>query len=300
MKKFLCVTLVITLFVSVIFVFAGNKVTRTFINSKDLGKFENENSFNVAWFCNSAVNYNNNKSYFFDILADNVLDQVYCIKNDNIYYSYQYKKDNQLHWCLAFTKFGDNNVNLIFDEIFDYKKVYSFNVDVSSDYKNRNGYYYDNKIILTDYSKLVEYDLLSTRISFYQYEEYDHPKNKIQYEISEDNLYISIKKNNDILDLDLNKFSDMNNVAKYVINNYNRKTLSKLSTFYSFFDDVQIVDNKVYLICEVSNFGGHAYNLLFTIDMTSKQIKYISWHYSDDPGSKLYIIPVIDDKPSNY
>ena len=269
-------------------------IPKAYINQKKLDDLNVGSTEHVAYVVHhNYFFYKEHEVRFTKDLENGTLHQVYCIKDDNVYFSYQYKIDDELHWCIAYKNIIDEDVNVICDEVFEYQNKYTFNEDFSSDYALRNGYYFDDKIILTDFLKLIEYDTLTQNYKVFNYSDYKHPSTELEFEISKDNSCVNISNGVKSVLWDYDTFKQTNYVAEYVVNNYNKKTIGNISTFNYFFDEIQIINEEIYLICDVLDLGGSSYSLIFSVDVDSNEVEYLSYYYTDDPAALLYVVPVV-------
>lgn len=225
-----------------------------------------------------------------DLLQKNgkLLQQVYTQIDETLYFSYQYV-DNNVHWCIASIKSDGTNFEVVCDEIFDSESLHKFEVNLFQDYKNRNGYYYDNKIVLTDFSKVVVYDIESEEKAICDYINYQHPTESFYYNI-ENHKKIILIKNNQTRILTISDLIEKNNVAKTVFEKYNNKTINGVNACEYFFDNIQFINEQIYIICRIHRWDGCAYALVFEYDFQTANIEYLGGHYTNDLVRQFYLI----------
>ncbi len=217
------------------------------------------------------------------------LQQVYVLIGETLYFSYQYVENDNLHWCIATIENYDSNINVISDEVFASESLHKFELNLSECYKKRNGYYYNKKIVLTDFSKLVEYNIETKEKNVYDYNDYNHPTETFHYDI-EDYKKIVIIKNNQTRILTISGLVEKSNVAKIIFEKYNNQTVNGENACTYFFDNVQFINEHIYIICRIHRWDGCAYALVFKYDFKTEKIEYLGGHYTNDLVRQFYLI----------
>ena len=266
----------------------------THINTKKLEAFiekvdsEKEETVANAFF--GILYFDESELYLDDCINDtkHEIRQVFCINNDKIYFLCQYKDDENIHWCILSTDLDGRNLKKHTDDVFSGR----YNVSVSTPYQARNGYYYDEKIIITDFEKLVEFNIKSSTVTTYNYEQYQYLQYTISWDIENHQKVIFHTSENDII-ITKESFAESNIVAKELIGSFDKKIWSEKSSLYSLFDSVQIVDNEVYLICRVLNYRGSTYAMVFHCDLDKQEYKYCLTYFTGDiiNENEFYIVP---------
>lgn len=223
------------------------------------------------------------------------IKQVFCIWNNKVYFSYQYVEEDFLHWCIAFVDLDDLFLNVVVDEKFghaDNEKNNVYRVSFSDDYCNRNGYYLNGVIVITDFNKLIEYDIKENVYNTMYYEDYQQIKNKFTYNI-ENCKEVVFKQKNNIIRLDKDSLSDKSDIAKEIIDSNENTIWNGASSLEYFFNGVKIIDDKVYLICRVLNFSGETFAIVFSCDLDKETFAYVGYCYTNDiiNDSEFYIVP---------
>lgn len=224
---------------------------------------------------------------------NSVIQQAFCIKDNYVYFSYQYVKDSIVHWCLASISVDGTEYKLIFDEIFDRESLHKYELKVGEVLSQRNGYFYDNKIIVTDFSKLVEYNMEKDLVTIYNYDEYEINENEVAWNIDDFNE-ITLKKNNKIVVINKSELSKKSSVANKVLSSYDRMVWHDLSSTQYFFNDVQVINDEIYIICSLLNRHGETYTLIFECDIENEEYNYCSYHFTKDVTRHFYVVPTVD------
>lgn len=220
---------------------------------------------------------------------DKLLQQVYTQIDTTVYFSYQYVKENIVHWCIAKIQNDGNNMLVLCDEIVESNSMNKFEVDLSKDYKNRNGYCYNGTIVLTDFAKLVEYNIKTNKKSVYEYGDYSHPTEVFRYEIK-DNQEVMLNYNKQSRVLTIADFIDKSEVAKTIYEKYNHKTINGTYACEYFLDSVQFIDNDIFIVCRIHRWDGCAFAIVFKYDFFADNIDYCGGHYTNDLIRHFYLL----------
>ncbi|MBR2886107.1 MAG: hypothetical protein IKB93_15180 [Clostridia bacterium] len=186
------------------------------------------------------------------------LQQVYTKKGEVVYFSYQYIDNTDIHWCIASLDINGTNMQVLCDEIFEPENIYAFSPNFTGDYKKRNGYYYKGEIVLTDFSKLIEYNITTDQTEVFEYGEYKHPAAKFECNI-ENYEEIIITTDCETHILKTSELIKNNDTMKTLFEKYDNKTINGTSACECFFDSVQIIDDDIYILCRVQRFDGCSY-----------------------------------------
>lgn len=266
-----------------------------YISDSKIKNFVNESESKASYVYFNNLYYENITLNLEDIVShkeNSVIQQVFCIKDNDVYFSYQYVKDSIVHWCLASVSINATEYKLIFDEIFDIQSLHKYEVNVGEILSQRNGYLCDNKIVVTDFIKLVEYDLEKDLVAIYNYDEYPIEGTKFVWDI--DNFSeITLEKDNQNIVINKSKLSESSNVAKEVLALYDRMVWYDLSSTKYFFNDVQFLNEKIYILCSLLNRHGETYTLIFECNIENEEYKYCGYHFTKDVTRHFYIVPVI-------
>lgn len=217
------------------------------------------------------------------------LQQVYTQVGETLYFSYQYEENSNVHWCIATIKNGDYKINVVCDEVFGVEGLSKFKINLSDNYEERNGYCYNNKIVLTDFSKLVEYNIESNKKVVYDYSDYKHPAENFYCNIENYNKIV-VTQNNKTYVLTVSDLVEKNSVAKTVFDKYNNQTINGTRACEYFFDNIQFINGNIYIVCRVHRWDGCAYALVFSYDLQTENIEYLGGHYTNDLVRQFYLV----------
>ena len=220
--------------------------------------------------------------------------QVFCVDENKIYFCYSYRENEIFHCCLATVDTDGSNLKTVLNESFGFNRELYYEIIVSKDYKERNGYFYDNKIVITDFSKLVEYNIETNTRTEYIYSEYDHPKMDLSWEFSPDDQSVSFITSNGEVFINKEILSSESDVANKIIRKNNHKIWSGDSALTHFFDSVQVVDDDVYVICRVLSYHGNTYAVAFKCNLAEQVYNYTDFHFTFDViyEKEFYLVPV--------
>lgn len=204
-----------------------------------------------------------------------ILQQVFCVIDNKSYFSYSYYEDSICHWCLSSVNNDGSQLKTLFDAEFSM----NYKVNLSESYSKRNGYYFDGKIILTDFKKLIEYDIQKGVYTELSYDKYIHPETPISWKFGDDFNSITFFKNGKKYYLDKTILSQNNNIARQIISKNNHDIWSGDSPFNGAFGDVQIVNDEVFLILLVRNYHGSSYAIIFKLDFDNSKYSYLGYEF---------------------
>jgi len=287
---------VLAVFVAIIIIF--NVILDVlYINVLELRRYEPEiHPDGYVWFDNLYINekkYSLNK--LLNIDSAKIL-QVYCVKNNEVYLFYQCRDGEDLRYRLVTINLNNQKVTKIFDETFNFTKQNKYDANFREHYYNRTGYYLEDRIVVTDFEKLVEYDIKNAVTNVFEYADYPkHEVSGIWEIINDENLdkrYIKNAKNDTFIFVDDVRISSA--VAESVLSKDYKIMLSETSVFSRFFKDVQIVNNQEYLVTRVLDAWGNTYLLLFKCDFEEKEFFYFGSQRTGDVAWKdeFYVVPV--------
>lgn len=218
------------------------------------------------------------------------LKQVFCIVDDKIYFCYVYNINNEKHCVLASINSIDSKFEILWDEVFN--STISWNYNYYDDYSLRAGYYYNGKIVVTDFDTLIEYDLKTEICNKIKFHKYQKPI-----------MNLKIKKNNSqeyLLNFNDNTFfiNDdflINNseVAKKILTKNKFSIWNGDSPADNFIDSIKIIDDRIFVICRIKNFSGTSYAIIFEINPEQQSCHYVGFHMVGGiiHDSEFYIVP---------
>ena len=268
--------------------------------------FKIETSQPIPYVCYDTLTFGNKKIDFSEVLKTNkiqgIFNEVYVIKDNTIWFGYSNIDKNEngsQTWNVASIVIDSDQLNLIYSGEFcmDNKadKTYTQNNNKNSGnlYVTDNGYYYDGKIVLTDKVKVVEIDMTTMESQEFLSTDYQHPTLSVEAEII-DHQNILFHKDSIQRTFDIKTGEQSSKGFKKLCQLEKKKNWQGKSYLSELFDKVQIVDEKVYIICRIINWDGETHAVVFQYDFDN-HICYYAFHcFMDDVISNhLYVVPTI-------
>jgi len=293
-KKFVCFVLLCFLLFSVVGFFCYLSKRNTIINTKDLEifieKIDNEKEESVAYTFFDFVNFDNCKLHLSEHISDtkyNVL-QVFCINEGKIYFLCEYNDSTDTHWCIASIDLDGGDFKKHTDNVF----LGTYTIDFTIPYDERTGYYYDQTIVLTDFKKLIEYDIRNQTFIVHDYEKYQHPQKNISWNI-ENNEKITFHTQTKDIVVNKENFAKSNHISNELLSSFDKKIWSGKSSLYSLFDSVQLIDDEIYIICRVLNYRGSTYALIFHYNLEQQEYRFCGSYFTRDiiNQDEFYVVP---------
>lgn len=221
-------------------------------------------------------------------------DESLCFYEDKVYFVFSYMDDinEKRVWNIASVNFDGTNFEIEYSNAFD---GFYYNEATNKNNLEKSGYFKNGVIVLNDTQKVVEYDILSGKSTEFVFNEYNFIENEIDYEIVDYNK-ITFTKNNVEKTLTLEELKKSDGAISEICGIYDKKTVSTETGLEYFFDSVQFVDGKVYLLCRVLNFGGHTTVVVLEYDFETNSCKYVcSKFISDVINGHYYLVSSMID-----
>ncbi len=221
-------------------------------------------------------------------------DECFCSYKEKVYFVFSYMDDTDEKrvWNIASVNFDGTNFEI------NYSNVFNGFYNYEATYKNNSekcGYVKNGVIVLNDTQKVVEYDIISGKSTEFTFNEYNFFEDEWDYNIIDNNKII-FTKNNVEKTLTLEDLKKSDGVIAEICSMYDKKILSKDSGLEYFFDSVQFINDKVYLLCRVLNFGGHTSVVVLEYDFETNSCKYVCSEFiSDVIGGNYYLISDYND-----
>lgn len=223
------------------------------------------------------------------------MNECLCSYNGKVYFVFISSMDgveDKKVWNIATVDFDGTNFEVKYSDVFN---GFYYNEATNKNNVEKCGYFYNGVIVLNDKQKVVEYDIISGKGTEFTFDEYDFFENELDYQIV-DNNKISFTKNNVEKTLTLEELKKSNGAISEICGIYDKKTVSTETGLEYFFDSVQFVDGKVYLLCRVLNFGGHTTVVVLEYDFETNSCKYVcSKFISDVINGHYYLVSSMID-----
>ena len=160
-------------------------------------------------------------------------------------------------------------------------------------YNERNGYYLDGQIVLSNGRYVLVYDIMAKTEQRFSYAEYDFSECKVYGDFMDGiSVQLVVEGNETILTLeDLLGYSESVNK---ILALRSREIWDSNNSLYDFFSDysVQYVGDRMYLIGRCLNYFGSSFAVIFEYDIEDSVWKYAANQYTwDNCHRRMYIIP---------
>ena len=227
--------------------------------------------------------------------VDGLIEEVYCVRNERIYFFYSTAIPDSYPdriWHIASIgvngeKLTDHFADNLFYETnpLGYSYRYKQLCYESPTSENYGGIYSNGKIYLHGKDITVVYDIDNDTVC----ETEGYPIGKYRWNI-EDHKAITIEdtEQNIFRTVTLESMAEHNDYAKELLNLSTRKIWSGDSPTKQIFAKVKIIDNQIYIVCEVLNWLGESFAVIFRYDISSDEIRYLSSKKVGDIVSSNY------------
>ncbi len=254
-----------------------------------------------AYVCYDALYIDDKKIIIDELLEDNSIKgdfcEVFIVKDERIWFSYsQDTPENTEVWNIASMDIEGKEIKVHYSNEFclnDESDKSYFNNDNryrKERYTEANGYYYDEKIVMTDHVKLIEYDISNGRVKEFLIDEYEYPEMTFSVEIV-DYQKVYFTTDSETKELDVTKASEKSEAFMKIKEFENEKNWSKESYLKYLFDNVQVVGDNIYITCCVMNYMGEMHAVVFQYDFEQNECKYVFNHFMNGlVNNSLYVV----------
>lgn len=223
-------------------------------------------------------------------------EDVFCVVENKLWFLYSEKlTEFGEKWHLATVTIPNEELCLQYESVFcssdDSDDTYSTSINTVK-YSEKNGFYIDDKIVLTDKNKLVEINVLTNEIIEYSYKDYQFVESDINIDIHPQQLIFSENEKRRIIDFEKasklsNGFNQITQLSKYKIYDGTYST-------DSFFCKVQFCNDKYYIFGRILNWHGETYMVVFEYDFYNDCLNYLFNLKTYDVASHcLFVVPFI-------
>lgn len=219
------------------------------------------------------------------------LSEIFCVKGEKVYFVYEDYNDTPC-WAIG-------SVDLVTSEFQTCCKMSapaeSYKTDFHSAYEERNGYYFDGQITLTDHKTVLTYDIDSQIFQTYMYRDYCFPKCTVYGKgINDDTIRLNIEGFTKTYTLE-EMAEKSAGIAEIFALKDKKTTLGSSYLSRCFASDcVQVTDGKIYAVGECLNRGGYAYAVIYEYDEENDSWMYVTntqTPWGDIVGRFCYVIP---------
>jgi|GEM_PF-6116511 len=219
------------------------------------------------------------------------MDECLCSYNGKVYFvfdSYMDGIEDKRIWNIATVNFDGTNFKIEYSDVFN---GFYYNEATDKNNSEKNGYFNNGVIVLSDKQKVVEYNVGSGKSTEFIFNKYDFLEDELIFKIT-DNKKISFTQDNVEKILTLEELKKSSGVISEICIIYNEKIWDKSSGLKYFFDSVQRINDKVYLLCRVLNYHGHTTVVVLEYDFETNSCKYVCSEFiSDVIDGNYYLIP---------
>ena len=217
-----------------------------------------------------------------DILESGVVEEVYCVENDRIYFIYSVSNEYpKVIWNIASVNINFEDLKIHFSEDItnaEGSKPSYEKLGYLSEHRNLfGGMYADHKIFLKGNNKIVMYDITSDAVEYVD----TYPKMNYAWEIQN---HQSIVFEN--LHDGTTQTITMETIAQC---NAYAKELTELKTIWDgssatkhFFATVKMQNDELFIVTEVLNWHGSAFAIVFKYDYDTNTVQYVSSYKTSD------------------
>ncbi len=226
-----------------------------------------------------GILYIGENSYDVDDICSETYNGYYVVEifsvNDNKGYFVAEKKveNNKFDWILTEFSLNDSNDITVLAHLNQVDRKYCF--ERGKEYKNRNGYLYNDRIVLNDFNRVVEYNLSTKEICNSLYSEYLFPDSEVIGRYIDSNT-IELEALNNTNRYDLAELAENNESLSDVYKLKDKIIWDGDSSLCEFFSEnsISIIDDKVRVIGQCLNYSGEAHAIILEYDY-----RHDSWEY---------------------
>lgn len=279
--------------------------SRTKINNM-FNSFEVETPEPVAYVYYNTLVFQDKTLNFDELLKQKKIDgtfhEVYAIQNNIVWFGYsdaELDENDAQQWYIASVTSDGNNLSVAYSGTFclgenaDQSYVQYNNSYKEEFYSSANGFYDDGKIILTDHVKTVEFDLNTVSSQEVSTQDYDFPTLPVQVEIL-DYKTITFCKNSEQKIFNTETGETTSKALKKMMELKTEKDWEGESYLSELFDQVQMVNDQIFILCRVTNWLGETHAIAFQYDFEKNACQYAFHRFMGDIISNdLYVVPTI-------
>lgn len=217
------------------------------------------------------------------------VEEILYIQGNIAYIVYTYVYDG-CNWIIAAVDLdtGDVEECCVFADSYE-----PYIEQPGRPYKERNGYYLDGQIVLSNGRTVLVYDIATKAEHRFSYDEYDFSKSKV-YGDYIDGISVKLFVDEKEIILTLEDLLNHSESVNRILSLRSKKIWNSNNSLYDFFSDysVQCVGERVYLVGRCLNYYGSSFAVILEYDVENSVWKYVANQYTwDNCHRKMYIIP---------
>ncbi len=226
---------------------------------------------------------------------DGRIEEIYCVQNDRIYLCYSTAIPDAYPdrtWHIAsIGRNGEDFTEHYGGNLFTNSnpKGYAYEYTRLSitpyDAENYGGFYAYHKIYLHGDKTTVVYDIQNGTLS----ETDGYPVSPYTWSINEHKtIVIQDREQNVTKTLTLESMAEENPYAKDLLAYSKKNTWNGTSLTENIFSGMKIVGDRIYVICEMRNWHGESFAVVFRYDFASDSMLYVSHQKTSDRVESIY------------
>lgn len=221
--------------------------------------------------------------------------EVYAVIDGRIYFSSggEAEEGFAFAWQIASVSVsGDDlrvHATLQLSQVIGYTPYYY----ASAPYEEKNGYYYDGKIVLSDHNKVLVYTIATQTVETFECAEYIYPEQTSVLWEDNSTLNFTWMSNGTENAVSMQKLAEEQEVFAEIYALRQEDTVdgdSCLSLFFSK-DRITILDGTPYIVGRILNRYGGSYAVLIKYDLSAGQAQYQGAYYTEG-SPEVYFYPV--------
>lgn len=203
--------------------------------------------------------------------------EVLYVNEDDVYVLYIVDSVGKpTPWRIAQINLSSREVNDLC-EFLEPTEYYSMSYGI--EFRQRNAYFYQDKIVMSDKQSVVEYDILTSQTRIYSYCEYSFPRCSMWGEcLDSDTVLLHIGEQERVCTT-----SDMKKDSH---------SLASIADFDVFSRSVQSIDEQIFVIAQCQNSFGESYAVVIYYDASTQKWEFVDSYFAYDIASRAcYVVP---------
>ena len=211
------------------------------------------------------------------------IHEAHCVTDEKVYISYSYELDDEDKriWVLASVNWDGTEIETIYQDEFINKPARYHHI-IDKDYSYREGFFANDKIVLHNEGKVIEYDINTEEINVFDENDYTFPSMGYDVSLSSDEKSITIHFDNDT-----HKTLYMDYIAAEVM----EKDPDLCSLYY-----MQMCEDKLYLYVLYNQYSLTPNRFyIYEYDISDDVFEYVYYDLWIYEVNDLIVVPVVDD-----
>ena len=228
-------------------------------------------------------------------IEDFILEEILCVYQGKVYFVYATPYGRSERWVIGSVDLATEEV-LAHCELIEPAEDYDVRA-FAKDYKEKNGFFYEGKVVLNDHQKVMVYDLVRDEAKIVTNGAYEFPITEVYGEYVNQNT-IRVFHGSSSNEYTLEDMAERSRGIEKLCALQEKKTWSNLSYLDWFLSEysVQMVNGKLYVVGQCYNAKGYAHMVVLQYDDEKDCWLYGGSHRSaagDIVHGRCYVIPTI-------